>query len=66
MLAEQRHAVAIHAPNDVFNRRCRDLSESLLLLDIEENDRGRCCKEKRGRATIEYLAGLHWAFDSLG
>lgn len=57
---------SIVTPNDILDRRRREFCQSLLLLNIEKDDRSRRGKDKRSRSSVEDLVGLSWAFDRFG
>ena len=65
MLAEQGDQRAIRAPYYVLDRRSRDLSNGLLLLDVVQHDRRRRAENQTGGTSIEDLVRLHGRLDRL-
>lgn len=66
MLAQQGDHRAIRVPYSVLDRRGRDLSDSLLLLNIEQDDGRRRAQQETCGPTIEDLVGLNRWLDGLG
>lgn len=66
VLAEESDHAAILRPDDILDRRRRQLGQDLLLLDIEENDRCRRRKQQAGCTAVEDIGRRRRAFDRLG
>lgn len=63
VLAQQGDVITIGAPDDILDRRRSELSQNLLLLDIEQRDRGGGCEDQRSGTAVEDIVGLDGAFD---
>lgn len=65
VLAEKSNERAVRAPDDVLHRRCCDLCQRLLLLNVVQHNRRCRAENQAGRSTIEDLVGLNWGLDTL-
>lgn len=66
VLAQQRDHSAVIAPNHILDRRRRKLGEYLLLLNIEEDNAGRCAEQQTCCTTIEDVVRLRRTLDGFG
>lgn len=65
MLAHKSDKCTIITPYHVFDRWAVELGNSLLLLDVIEDHRGRGAQDKTSRAPIENLVCLDGRLDGL-
>ena len=65
VLAEQSYLCTVRAPDNILDGRRVELSKCLLLLDIEQNDRGGRGKNEARGATVENFVRLNRRLDSL-
>ena len=65
MLAEKRNERAVRAPDNILHGRGSDLGESLLLLDVVQDDGRRRAEDQARGAAIEDLVRLDWGLDAL-
>ena len=65
VLAEQSYLCTVRAPDNILDGRRVELSKRLLLLDIEQNDRGGRGKNEARGATVEDFVRLNRRLDSL-
>jgi len=66
VLAQKSDVSAVIAPDDVLDRRRRELRKGLLLLNVEQDNGGWRRQQERRRATVEDLIGLDRTFDRFG
>jgi hypothetical protein len=57
---------AVCAPNGVLDWRSGNFGQSLLLLDVVQNNLSRAREQQRGCTTVEDLVCLHRRLDGLG
>ena len=65
VLAEKCDERTIRAPDNILHRRGGDLGQSLLLLDVVQNDGRRRAEDQARGAAIEDLVRLDWGLDAL-
>ena len=61
----RRTTLEIRAPNGILDRRAVDLRNSLLLLEVVENDTGGGAENEVGSSAKEDLVRLHGCLDAL-
>jgi hypothetical protein len=66
VLSEQGDHAVISAPDNVLDRKRRQLSENLLLLEIEERDGRRAGEDDACGSTVEDVVGLDGGLARLG
>src|ERR1700691_687568 len=64
MITHKSHQRIIRTLHDILNRRAAHLRDSLLLLDVVQNDRGRA-EDEAGRTTVKDLVRLDGRLDGL-
>ena len=63
MFAHESHQSTVTAPGNVFDRWAADLADSLLLLDIIENDGGSRAEDQARGSTVEDFVSLYGGLD---
>jgi hypothetical protein len=65
IFTHESHQRPIRTPHDILNRRAVHLGNSLLLLDVVQNDRGGRAKDEAGSTTVKDLVRLDGRLDCL-